>query len=167
MNKKIIIIVVCLLLIFIATRNSFYKPNETQKDQNLPSSTVESSKQVLDGQMILNLGGVKINTEVVKSQEDLARGLSFREGLEKDAGMLFVFESLGYWGFWMKDMKFSIDIIWLDENFSVVHIEKKVAPETFPNSFEPNALSKYVLEVNAGFVDENKIEIGSRVTLSQ
>ncbi|MEK7552225.1 MAG: DUF192 domain-containing protein [Patescibacteria group bacterium] len=148
MNKKIIIIVVCLLLIFIAARHYFYK-------------TGENLTEFFGDQVILDLEGVKVKAEVVKSPEDLARGLSFRESLEKDRGMLFVFENLDYYSFWMKDMKFSLDIIWLDKNFSVVHIEKFVKPETFPNSFKPNVLSKYVLEVNAGFSDENKIEIGS------
>jgi len=152
MNKKIIVIVVCLLLIFIAVKHFSYK-------------TGENSTQFLDNQVILDFGGRKVNVEVIKSQEDLARGLSFRENLEKDAGMLFVFEKSDYHAFWMKDMKFSLDIIWLDENFSVVHIEKSVKPETFPNSFKPNVLSKYVLEVNAGFAEENKIEVGSHMQI--
>ena len=164
---KIIIIVVCLLLIFITAKYSFYKPNKTQKDQNLLSPTEESSKQVLGEQVILDFGGKKVNVEVVKKPEDIIRGLSFRKNLAKDAGMLFVFEKSDYYGFWMKDMKFSLDIIWFDKNFSVIHIEKYVKPETFPNSFKSNDPSKYVLEVNAGFTDENKIEIGERALISK
>lgn len=75
--------------------------------------------------------------------------------------MLFIFETPGQHGFWMKDMNFSIDIVWIDENLQIVGIDKNIAPETFPNIFYPNQLVKYVLEIPAGYSDAHRIGLGA------
>ena len=87
-------------------------------------------------------------------------GLSFRESLAIDAGMLFVFEKPDKHGIWMKDMNFPLDIIWLDENFKVVNFKKDVSPDTFPTAFTPSSPALYVIETNTGFVDRFSIKIG-------
>jgi uncharacterized membrane protein (UPF0127 family) len=60
----------------------------------------------------------------------------------------------------MKDMKFPIDMIWLDENKEVIHIEKDVKPETFPESFGPNKNAKYIIEIKANRVDQIGLSVG-------
>ena len=74
--------------------------------------------------------------------------------------MLFVFPADGRHSFWMKDMLFSIDMLWLDANGRVVHVEKGVSPATFPQTFTPSSPSRYVLEVPSGFCDAHGIEVG-------
>jgi len=64
--------------------------------------------------------------------------------------MLFVFENPGIHGIWMKDMKFPIDIIWLDKDMSVISKELNVSPDTYPQVFYPSREAYYVLEVKAG-----------------
>ena len=66
-------------------------------------------------------------------------------------------------GFWMKDMKFSIDIIWIDENMSVIHIEKSLSPDTYPKVYYPESPAKYVLEVSAGQADSLGLKIGDKI----
>lgn len=107
------------------------------------------------------LGKSKVFAEVVKTPEEIRRGLSGRENLLSDHGMLFVFSSPGRHGFWMKEMKFPIDIIWLDENKKIIHIERRVQPETYPAVFYPDAPALFVLEVEAGFADSEQIGIGT------
>ena len=71
--------------------------------------------------------------------------------------MLFIFDSPAQYGFWMKDMDFAIDIVWIDEKFHVVDVDKEVLPETFPQVFYPDQAVVYVLELPAGTVDKYQI----------
>lgn len=99
---------------------------------------------------ILKINNTQINIEVADNDLKREKGLSGRVEIAKDEGMLFVFEREDYYGFWMKDMNFPIDIAWLDKNKKIVHIENSVSPETYskkipPKVFKPNSPSLYVL----------------------
>ncbi len=97
----------------------------------------------------------RISVEVVDNDTTRTMGLSGREDLGRNDGMLFKFDdSSANRCFWMKDMNFPLDIIWLDQDKKVVHIENNVAPETYPQSYCPDEPAKYVLEVNAGRATE-------------
>ncbi|MEK7176049.1 MAG: DUF192 domain-containing protein [Patescibacteria group bacterium] len=101
----------------------------------------------------LKIGDKTILVEIADTTEKLARGLSGRKSLSPGSGMLFVFSEIGSYGFWMKDMKFPIDIAWLeriDNSFRIVGIERNVSPESFPHVFYPPVPIKYVVETNAG-----------------
>jgi len=63
----------------------------------------------------------------------------------------------------MKDMQFAIDILWIDENKKIVDITHNAVPESYPSIFQPNSPTKYVLEVNAGWAERNKIAFGENV----
>jgi hypothetical protein len=100
------------------------------------------------------------------------RGLSWQNELPYNEGMLFVFDESGTRAMWMMGMQFNLDIIWFDENANVVAIEKDVP--SCKTTIEvvacrENGVSgnnaKYVLEVNAGFVDEFNITENSRLKL--
>src|SRR3989344_1119926 len=108
-----------------------------------------------------SVGTTTIQLEIADTSASRTMGLSGKTHLPSGSGMLFVFDHPDYYTFWMKDMKFPIDIIWIDENRQIVHIEKEVAPETYPKSFRPSRKSLYVLEVEAGLVRENNISIGN------
>lgn len=109
------------------------------------------------------IGGEVFKVDVSDNSYTLAKGLSGRLSMQNDEGMLFIFKTAGNEGFWMKDMNFSLDIIWMDENFDIVHIEKSLTPETYPKIFYPNAQALYVLEVNAGLTDKLGVKVGDRV----
>lgn len=108
------------------------------------------------------LGGVVVNTKVAQSTEERQKGLSGRSDLGDNEGMLFIFEKPGLYRFWMKDMNFAIDIIWLDESLKVVSIKGGVEPSSYPEVFRPSEPAKYVLEVNAGFALRNKVQIADQ-----
>lgn len=103
--------------------------------------------------------------EISDTNTERQRGLSFHTPLTSDEGMLFVFEKEDFHGFWMKDMLFSIDIIWIDANLRVVHIEREVSPETYPKVFRPESKSLYVLEILAGQSEINNIKIGDSLKI--
>jgi uncharacterized protein len=112
----------------------------------------------------IKIGNAAFSLECSISAEERTKGLSGRKNLPEDTGLLFVFERPGLHRFWMKDMNFPIDILWLDENKRIVHIEKDVPPESYPEYFVPTADSKYVLELNAGQVQKNNIKLGDIAT---
>lgn len=110
--------------------------------------------------------------ELATTAVEQARGLSYRTSLAPDAGMLFVFGTPGTQNFWMKDMHFPLDIIWIAENGTVAGFAQDVpAPEpgtalwNLPVYTSPPGVNE-VLEVNAGTVAKFGISVGDRVTLS-
>jgi uncharacterized membrane protein (UPF0127 family) len=109
------------------------------------------------------IGGNVVKVELALTPSEEERGLGGRSSLPKDTGMLFVLPKVGKNYFWMKDMQFPIDIIWLDEEQRIIYIENNLAPESYPNTFGPDENSKYVLEVNSGFAKANHLNVGDRV----
>jgi uncharacterized membrane protein (UPF0127 family) len=107
-----------------------------------------------------------INVDLAKTPEQHAKGLSIKNTLNESEGMLFIFDTPKAHSFWMKDMKFPIDIIWISSDNKIVHIEKNLQPCTFfliCTSYSPHANSKYVLEVPSNYTTKNNIIVGDRV----
>lgn len=111
-------------------------------------------------------GNVLLIVDIAKTPAAQQKGLSGRTSLASDHGMLFVFDHEDYWGFWMVDMNFPLDIIWFNSNRQAVFIEQNLAPCTPQNCpvFTPNMKALYVLEVNAGFVMAHQIALGASFT---
>jgi hypothetical protein len=112
------------------------------------------------------LGGKTFSAEISDKQYLLERGLSYRKSIDDNKAMLFVFPKPDSYKFWMKDMNFPIDMIWLGTGKKIVHIEKNVSPETYPKAFGPNSPSMYVIEVKAGTSDTLGLSIGQSVDFS-
>lgn len=110
----------------------------------------------------VSFNSVEVEVEIAETSDQRAQGLSGRESLSSNEGMLFVFESADTHAFYMRDMNFSIDIIWMDDDFRVVDISANLAPESYPEIFRPEEPSRYVLEVVAGFADSHSVEVGDR-----
>ena len=109
--------------------------------------------------------GKVLQTEVMVSDQDRQMGLMFRPSLPLDHGMLFIFEQPDFHAIWMKNCKFPIDILWLDDQGKVVHVAEKVPPckaEPCP-VYEPLRRASYVVELNAGLSRKEKVVVGSRV----
>ncbi len=113
----------------------------------------------------LYINDVSIVVTVADSPDERREGLSGLSSLPDKEGKLFVFDQVGDYGFWMKDMNFPIDIIWIDEDMKIVHIEKNVKPESYPAVYSSPTPSRFVLEVNAFFVDTFSIHEGDTVNI--
>jgi len=114
----------------------------------------------------IKVAGRPIEVQTVSSQAAMAKGLGGRDSLPPDEGMLFVYSDYRRPGFWMKDMKFPIDIIWIKDD-TIIDITEKVpvaATAVLPH-YWPKEPVNYVLEVNAGFVSQNNVKIGDRVEI--
>ena len=112
--------------------------------------------------------GRVLQVEVMVKDEDRAMGLMFRPSLPLDRGMLFLFERPDFHAIWMKNCKFPIDILWLDEQHKVVHLAEKVPPCTARDDtqcpvYSPLRRASYVVELNAGQARREKALVGSSV----
>ena len=104
----------------------------------------------------------KIRAEVADTLMQRTRGLMFRKALSEGEGMLFVFGKEDYHGFWMMNMSFPIDIIWISKEKKVVDILKNAQPcKLSCLTHKPKEKALYVLEVNANFTEKHSIKIGS------
>jgi len=112
--------------------------------------------------------GKVLQVEVMVKDEDRAMGLMFRPSLPADKGMLFLFENADFHGIWMKNCKFPIDILWLDEDKRVVHLAEAVPPcagDPCP-IYQPLRKASFVVELNAGQARRERASVGARVTFS-
>lgn len=151
------------------------------------TGTSENTSQSL---FSLKINNINLEVELADTLEKRATGLSNRDSLQDGHGMLFVYQEPGFYSFWMKEMQFPIDIIWInpvrsktpeasaaqevgrtsngvDDAWKIVDIAKNVQPDSFPQTFQPQEPAQYVLEVNAGFSGENNIEIGDFVDFAE
>jgi uncharacterized membrane protein (UPF0127 family) len=109
--------------------------------------------------------GFAVSSELAVTDEERQRGLMFREKLNPDQGMLFLFAEEGAHSFWMKNMRFAIDILWLDKGKRIVHIEPKAPPcpaEPCP-SYDPGAMAMYVLELDGGAAQKHGLKLHDRL----
>lgn len=151
----IYLLIIALVLFLIAQKIFIHKyesPIEESKDFNEQNS-INKNQQI-------KLANVVLNVNVANTEKAREQGLSGRAYLTPDTGMLFIFDVPDKYAFWMKDMNFPIDIIWLDENLKVVDIQKNADPSSYPKTFKPRENVKYVLEVVSGFSEKNNLKIG-------
>lgn len=139
-----------LFLIFFLFYNTHSKINNDEEIFKFPQVVINNSV---------------VNIEVVDTPQSRQQGLSGKTKLGADDGMLFVFEDKQPRSFWMKNMNFPIDIIWIDDN-KITKIDRNLEPEgEIPtNHYNSDAPVNYVLEVNANFSKINNINIGDTVT---
>jgi hypothetical protein len=112
--------------------------------------------------------GKVVQVEVMVKDEDRAMGLMFRPSLPLDRGLLFVFDQPDFHGFWMKNCRFAIDMVWLDEQKRVVHVAEAVPPckaDPCP-VYEPLRKASYVVELNAGQARREKAVLGASLGFS-
>lgn len=108
------------------------------------------------------LKNVPITITIAKTNQERQRGLGGQASLPPNHGMFFVFDHDDYHSFWMENMHFAIDILWLDQNLTVVDTKLDVTPESYPTSFTPRSPARYVLEVSAGFSRDHEVTLGDR-----
>lgn len=107
---------------------------------------------------------VCLRVELAETEAQRQKGLMYRNFLPQKDGMFFIFPQEGFWGFWMKNTKIPLDIIWLDAQGRVVSMARGVQPDASatPAVYKNNRPAKFVLETNAGFVDRYGIKAGDK-----
>ena len=146
MNKKLIFILLILILLLGAI--FFIKRNKKQNQVCFKNNCFE--------------------VELAKTTGEQRRGLMFRKFLDKNRGMLFIFNGEGDYPFWMKNTLVPLDIIWINENKEVVFISENTQPckEDPCPLISPDKKAKYVLEINAGISKGIGLKVGDRLEIN-
>jgi len=110
----------------------------------------------------VKVGNTEIKAEIADSLLKQTKGLMFRKSLPENEGMLFAFNDETYHSFWMMNMSFPIDIIWINKEKEIVDITKNVQPcKLICPTYKPKEKAMYVLEVNANFTEEHRVKVGT------
>ena len=154
-----VLIAIAVIIIGIAGTNSL--PSDVKLEFDLPSDVKLESEEFPRG--MVKLDDVLLEVQIADTKPLRARGLMFQEQLPFDQGMLLVYNSPTKRSIWMQSMQFSLDVLWIDGDGNVVHIEKNIPPcktietGTCPTYKNKGRDAQYILEVTAGFVDKNNI----------
>lgn len=146
--------------IYLGTSDSISSEQEAEQQKLVVGgATVNGYRQVN-----VTVNGFELVADIAATRDQQAKGLGVKDTMAEDEGMLFVFTKERQHPFWMYGMKFPIDIIWLDGNRTVVHIEHSLDPcgVTCP-TYTPDSNSLYVLETVAGFAKDHGVRDGTKV----
>lgn len=111
--------------------------------------------------------GTRVSVEIAATDAQRQRGLMFRKSLAPNEGMIFIFDDVGFYPFWMKNTLIPLDMIWLDPDGRVVSIAASVPPckaDPCP-TYAPSADALYVVEVVSGFTKAHGVKVGDRLLL--
>lgn len=151
-NKTKIVTLIIVIIVIISLIIIYNKSNENLEKTNLT---------------IINEQGeeIKITVEIADSNAERSKGLSNRDELEENRGMLFVYDRDVNYGFWMKDTYIPLSIAFIDKNGKIIDIQN-MEPET-TDSHKPDSLYRYALEMNQGFFEDNDIVVGNTVLIPE
>lgn len=153
------------LTIVIAGALFFFNPTGGPRNLDLPFLPQKTALATLD------INGHIFKVEIADTQSKRSKGLSGRSSLPEDQGMLFVFDRADKYPFWMKELKFPLDFIWIKED-SVVDILPNVPPpaegqtdESLP-IYQPRVEIDKVLEINGGVAEKLGLKLGDTVKIN-
>lgn len=158
----VFIVISGLIVLYIQSIVHSY-PNQEQKEIGFNDLSDRSLHQIM-------VGNKNLTVEVVTQSESITQGLSGRSAIGSD-GMLFVFPRKMFSTFWMKDMHFDLDIIWIADEM-IMKIDQNVpkpelgTPANRLTTYPSEAEVEMVLEVNAGTADALGLLVGDRVQLA-
>jgi len=162
-----VLLLIAVILGFFTIRDFL---NTSSNNHSSDIDETYSRNQNVSNTADVTIKNILVRAEVAKTPEQKELGLSFRNSLNKNSGMLFIFNPYQKPFFWMKDMNFPLDIIWIKDD-KIIDISRNLPtpkPGTQINQltkYSPSDLVNYVLEVNAGFTDQNKIKTGDTVSI--
>ena len=134
---------------------------------NTDESTVDDNWRKYYPELIpIIIGSTTVQASVADSLPERIKGLSSTPYLPKEIVKLFAFGTAGEHSIWMKDMNYTIDIMWVARSGEIVHIKENVSPDTYPESFASPTPAWYVIEAAAGFVASSSIEVGDEVVVT-
>ncbi len=157
--RTILVIGVAVAIIISATVLTIQRSIMQTNDTSPPALPVETAR--------LQVGSHTITAVIARSLEEQKQGLSGQPHMAADVGMLFVYDTPRVQNFWMVDMRFPLDIIWINQG-KIIGVAEQVPP---PQENEPIARvssgqpADMVLEVNGGFFAAHQLQIGDAVTI--
>ncbi len=157
--------IVAILFASTASWHILHKP--TVNDQQpefmqgfLKGVTIPQNKYL---QADLLVDDYRLKVDIAGTPQQQQTGLAIKSNLNENEGMLFPFATESYQAFWMKDMKFPIDIMWIDKNNTIVYVQPNLPPCISNQNcpiYQPNVKVIYVLETVAGFAQKHHVQVG-------
>jgi len=113
----------------------------------------------------IQIGSKNYEIYITESRENQTTGLAAFEEIKENQGMIFEFPEEDYHAFWMKNMKFDIDMIFLDQNNQVIQIFENVQKSSYKSdtdfqTYMPKLKSKFVIEIKSGETKKNGLRTG-------
>jgi len=151
------LIVIFILITFLFLINIA----KNKQPQSLQSNTISLN---------INDSVISVNVEYAKTADQREIGLMNRQSMDKNSGMIFMFDEEASRSFWMKNTYIPLDMIFFDATGKIVNIIKSATPCVNQGNnctvYDSIGSAKYVLEVNAGWADDNHIDQGTTLSLS-
>ena len=149
---KKILFLIAIIIILSALAITIIYTNKYVKTASIPS---------------VNIDEHVFNVLTATTLDEQKKGLGNRASLDQNSGMLFIFNMPGNYGFWMKDMEFPLDIIYINNNKIIsIFTLKKPNSNSQLQIVYPQSPSKYVLEINAGLSKKYNFKIGDAVKIN-
>ncbi len=157
--KKTLLLITS-ILIFVALSSFFLYRIAPTKDIRVGVSNYVLHKNT----PYLIINNERIDLLIADNDVKKEIGLGNKKNIKENEGMLFIYSNKEVRYFWMKEMLFPLDIVWINDN-KIIKIDKNLQPEgTVPEKrYSSSYPANYVLELNAGFCDANKINVGDNV----
>ncbi len=162
MRVSAVLSVVCLLVLAGCVGGGFGSDGGNQR-----THTTTKVEETAKAAFVTGANRTTVNLKVANSPEERERGLMYRESLEKNHGMVFVFDDPAVQSFWMKNTLIPLDMVFVSENGTVLNVEHA---DTQPNasdselrSYQSDGEAKYVVEMRQGFADRVGVEPGTKL----
>lgn len=154
--------ILVILILSSASWNIFHtNKNQNVFTQGFLKDIPIPQNHYLQADIIVN--NYRLQADIAGTAQQQQTGLAIKSHLNENQAMLFPFATESYQAFWMKDMKFPIDIMWVDKNNTIVYVQPNLPPCVAGQNcpiYQPNVKVIYVLEVVAGFAQKHHIMVG-------
>ena len=156
------------ITLFILLSIYFFSCNEDKKHSNVTKVEIKFKKE---GELSLlkasNDSLIKtFNIEIADDEYQTQTGLMYRNSMEDNQGMLFIFPDSEYRYFYMRNTEIPLDIIYIDQNKTIVSIQKNAKPHD-ETSLPSEGPAKYVLEINGGLSTQWKLQKGDKIEFTK
>ncbi len=154
--------------IFLSILTLFLASCKSETKQALKTETVTFTKE---GELSILTTGTdslkaKFDIEIAETDYETETGLMYRQSMEENQGMLFIFPNVSSRSFYMKNTEFPLDIIYVNEEMKIVSFQKNTKPYD-ESSLPSNIPAKYVLEINAGLSDKMQLQVGDSIAFTR
>lgn len=162
-NTRLLLLIVILPIAIVASICALifgFSRDEVWKQISFWDNSSSLSQESTIRASIESKDNITIQLEVARTSEQQEKGLMYRQSLEENSGMLFIFDHPQPLAFWMKNTYIPLDIAFLDQNKKVINIEAKAEPLDTTKLYKSKNSALYAVEMNAGWFEKNNVREG-------
>jgi uncharacterized protein len=161
-----IILIITVTVVLVSTTLIIINTIKSRQKAEIQKET--TAKQQINITRQIKINNKTLIVDVADTPQARIKGLMGKTSLAPDTGMIFTFGNESAYTFWMKNMKMSIDMIWINKDMNIVDMDSNVPPCSNDNCelYTPNSPVKYVIETSAGWATANNIKIGDKIEMT-